>query len=220
MKIVNCISDKMARTKIGSRVLDDIRYRAIAFAVICMIFNMMYAFYNGALGIISHSIWFDVSCLYYLLLSIMRFSAVICHQKNRLEMEYAVMKLTGVMFIALSLVMTMIVYISMSQGIAVKYGEITMITIATYTFTKITLAGVKAGKHRKQKDVLFNVVQNISYAEVAVSLLTMQRSMVASFGDMDNESSEILNALTGAIVCAFIFVLGIWTIRSSKKERN
>ena len=60
-------------------------------------------------------------------------------------------EISGILLMMLSLILIAIIYISMSQNIVTKYNEITMITIATYTFTKITTAIVKAVK---QKEVI------------------------------------------------------------------
>ena len=56
------------------------------------------------------------------------------------------MKLSGILLVILSIVLATVNYISLLQNIAVKHGEIIMITIAAYTFYKITMAIVKTQK--------------------------------------------------------------------------
>ena len=109
-------------------------------------------------------------------------------------------------------------YISLSQNITAKYGEITMITIAAYTFYKITMAVIRAVRQRKNPSPLLAVIRTISYAEVAASVLTLQRSMLVSFGAIDSAKVRLMNALTGAGICLFVLMLGIFmTIRGIKK---
>lgn len=103
----------------------------------------------------------------------------------------------------------MIVIVSIKDETATLYGEITMITIATFTFTKITMAIITAVKHKGDPSKLYKAVNAIRYSEVAVSLLTMQQSMLVSFDGADRKSAIILNACTGAGVCFFILGLGI-----------
>ena len=62
-----------------------------------------------------------------------------------------------------------------------RYDSILMITIATYTFYKITMAVVRAVKQRHDPSPLLAAIRSIGYAEVAASVLTMQRSMLVSF---------------------------------------
>ena len=93
-----------------------------------------------------------------------------------------------------------------------------MITIATYTFGKITLAIRRAIKQRTNPSPLLVTIRSIGYAEAAASVLTLQRSMLASFGAMDATKARILNAATGAAVCGFVLVLGIALL--TKERRN
>ncbi len=93
-----------------------------------------------------------------------------------------------------------------------------MITITTYTFIKIIMSIIKAVKHRKSSSSLISALLNIRYAEIGVSLLTMQQSMLVSFGEMEQTKIIILNTLTGVCVCLFILFLGIITIKNSKER--
>lgn len=63
------------------------------------------------------------------------------------------------------------------------------------------------------------MIRTIGYADVAVSVLTLQRSMLASFGEMEEIKAHTMNALTGAVVCLFVFLLGIGLMYREKKER-
>ena len=93
-----------------------------------------------------------------------------------------------------------------------------MITIATYTFYKTAMAITKAVKQRKNPSPLLRTIRNISYAEVAASILTLQRSMLVSFGSMSVRNIHFMNAVTGAVVCLFVLILGLlMTTKSIKK---
>ncbi len=201
------------KTKIGIKMFEDKRYRTAFYAVLGLVFNLMYAFYNGILGLISDSSWFEVAFIYYLLLCIMRFVALINERKRDADKEIFALKITGALLIVMSFVMMVIIYIGISQNVVAKYGEITMLTIATYTFTKITLAIIKAVKHKNEQSPALRSIRAVSYAEVAVSLFSMQRSMLVSFGDMPKKDADILNIMTGKAVCTFVLVIGIIMIK-------
>ena len=122
---------------------------------------------------------------------------------------------------ALSVVLAVVVYISLSQNIAAKYGEIIMITIATYTFYKISIAIIQAVKQHKNPSPLLRTLRSIRYAEVAASVVTLQRSMLVSFGAMEARKIYLLNSITGAAVYLFVLVLGIsMIIKSTRKEQE
>ena len=119
----------------------------------------------------------------------------------------------------LNFILAAAIYISQSQHIATKYGEIVMITIAAYTFYKITITVIKAVKQRKNPSPLLSVIRSISYAEVAASVLTLQRSMLVSFGEMNDTDIHTMNTLTGSSVCLFVLILGIaLIIRGAKRK--
>ena len=140
---------------------------------------------------------------------------------NQVDIEYFVMKLCGVLLILLNFILSAAIYISQSQYIATKYGEIVMITIAAYTFYKITITVIKAVKQRKNPSPLLSVIRSISYAEVAASVLTLQRSMLVSFGEMNDTDIHTMNTLSGTSVCLFVLILGnALIIRGSKRKEK
>lgn len=224
MSIRKRIFDKTEKTEIGKRVLKDPRYRLVLTAAVTFFINLLYALYNGGLGIINRSLWLITMCAYYTILSIMRFSAVLCEHKNNgtasNDMEYFVMRLSGGLLAALSFVLSGVTYISLSENIASKHETVVMITIAAYTFYKITMAIIRAVKQRKTPSPLLAVLRSIGYADAAASVSTLQRSMLASFGNLAGRKTHTMNLLTGAAVCLFVLLLGLsLMVRGIKKGR-
>ncbi len=218
MRIKEYALTKAKSTSIGSRLVEDKRYRVIATAVISLILHLLFAFYNGILGVASASVIFVASSVYYLLLSSMRFIAIMLDRKSKMKNNRSISVVIGILLIVLSILFQIMVFVSMKFKTATSYGTIPMITIATFTFSKITLAVITAVKHKGNPTHLFRSINAIRYSEVAVSLLTMQQSMLVSFEGADETGALILNACTGAGVCLFIFALGIITLKQSRKE--
>ncbi len=210
--------EQIRATKIGRHLLEDKEYRVVAKAVCSLILNLLFVFFNGILGFLSSSLIFVVSALYYLMLSSMRFCVVRPFQKGRSRNDRQTAAIIGIMLIILGIVLHIMVIISMKFATAAFYSTIPMITIATYTFCKIAVAVATAVKQWKSPSLFFGSINAIRYCEVAVSLLTMQQSMLVSFGDGSGLSSVILNACTGTGVCIFILALGITTFKNSRKE--
>lgn len=205
------------KTKLGIRLKEDKRYRIISFAICGFAVNLLYALYNGVLGITSHSIWFLCLCAYYTILSSMRFG-VIMQDRRTISTENFITRFCGIMLIVMSFVLSAVVYLSLTNNVSVKHQEILMITIATYTFYKVVLAIVNAVKIRKENSLLLSTMRNISCADAAVSILSLQRSMLVSFGEMGHDRIYMMNALTGAGVFIVIIALGIsMIVKSSKK---
>lgn len=128
------------------------------------------------------------------------------------------MKLCGVLLVLLNFVLAGAIYISLSRNVATKHGEIVMITIAAYTFYKITMTIIKAVRQHKTPSPLLSVIRCIGYAEVAASVLTLQRSMLVLFGEMSDTDILTMNILTGSAVCLFVLILGIILITRGKRK--
>lgn len=146
------------------------------------------------------------------------FFTVLFDKKAQKQKDDGTISAIGVMLIILSILFHVMVIISIKNNTATLYGTIPMITIATYTFIKITMAIITAVKHKGNNTNLYKAVSAIRYSEVAVSLLAMQQSMLVSFEGADETSAVILNACTGAGVCFFVFALGVITLKNSRKE--
>lgn len=170
------------------------------------------------------SLWFVAMCAFYSILAVMRFGAVMCSREARRAesavSERFVLKASGAMLILLSIVLAWVNSISLSQNIAAAYGTITMITIAAYTFYRLAAVIIRAVRQRRNRTSLFVVLRNISYAEAAASVLTLQRSMLVSFEGMDQSEIRTMNMLTGAAVFLFILALGIFMIVRPRKENE
>ena len=210
------------KTETGKRIASSKRYRIILSATASLAFNLLYALYHLLLGILNLSLWFIAMCAFYGILATARFSAVLCernHQKSPdNDTELFVMKLSGLLLVVLGVVLATVNYLSLSQNIASKHEEIVMITIATYTFYKITMAILKAVKQHKNPSPLLKTIRSIGYAEVSASILTLQRSMLVSFGSMESGQIRFMNAVTGAAVCLFVLILGLSMIRTIKSR--
>lgn len=202
------------KTKLGKRLKEDKRYRIVLFAICGFSINISYALYNGVLGIISHSIWFLSLCAYYTILSSMRFGVILQDRRN-ISTENFITRFCGVMLIVLAFVLLSSVYLSLTNNIAVKHQEIIMITIATYTFCKVVLAIINTVKIRKEDSLLLSTIRNIGCADAAVSILSLQRSMLVSFGAMEHDRIYMMNGITGAAVFIIIIALGIGMIIKS-----
>ena len=79
---------------------------------------------------------------------------------------------------------------------------------------------IKAMNQRKIPSPLLKTIRAISYAEAAASILTLQRSMLVSFGSMDSEQVHLMNAATGAVVCLFVMMLAISMMIKSTRKGN
>lgn len=79
---------------------------------------------------------------------------------------------------------------------------------------------MNAIKARKQQSLWLIALRNIGCADAAASLLTLQRSMLASFEGMSNQDIELMNGMTGAGVCLLTAALGMYMILRKEKQNG
>ncbi len=174
-------------------------------------FNFAYAIGNCVMGFRSHSWWFITIGVYYTILAVTRFSVLRIRRvaRGNYEIEFFARRITGVLLVVLSFCIIGVNILSAIKDRGTPFHEIVMITIATYTFTKITIAIIGMVKAKHTHSPVIKTLRNISLADAFVSIYTMQRSMLVSFPGMEPAEIQLFNVLTGAAIWIIVLLLGI-----------
>ena len=212
----------------GAHFLEDYRFRTVLTTMPSFVINVAYTIYNGVIGVMNQSAWFITMAVYYSLLGIMRYCAVhterkISHmedQKLIRKKELAVIKTDGILLLLLNLALSGVVLLTIAKGRAKAYSEIIAISIAAYTFYKITMAVINMVKVRKMQSPILITMRNIGVADALVSMLTLQMTMLVSFQGTDGLNADRMNGITGLAVCLLISALGISMIYYAFKEKE
>lgn len=212
------IETKLESTNFGHRYLHDTHFRTTVSVTSSFAVNGVFALYNILLGYFSNTNWYIILGIYYFVLSIMRLAAVLHEKRNVKQKEFFVMRFSGIMLIELSSILGAMVWIDAKKNMATKYHEIIMITIALYTFTKLTVAIINAVKVRKTFSPVLITIRNISCADAAASILSLQRSMFASFGDSSAKDVYIMNICTGVAAFSVVLFMGIYMLAIKKDK--
>lgn len=212
----------------GAHFLEDYRFRTVLTTMPSFVINVAYTIYNGVIGVMNQSAWFITMAVYYSLLGIMRYCAVHTERKiSRMEdqklirkKEMAVIKTDGILLLLLNLALSGVVLLTIAKGRAKAYSEIIAISIAAYTFYKITMAVINMVKVRKMQSPILITIRNIGVADALVSMLTLQMTMLVSFQGTDGLNADRMNGITGLAVCLLISALGISMIYYAFKEKE
>ena len=175
-----------------------------------LLLNAAYAVGNCVLGFISHSWWFITVGAYYTVLAITRFSVLQVKRKanGNYDTEGFARRITGVLLVVLSFCIVGVNVLSAMKDRGTAFHEIVMITIATYTFTKITVAITGMAQAKRSPSPVLKTLRNIALADACVSVYTMQRSMLVSFPGMAAGDILLLNIFTGTAVWLVVLTLG------------
>ena len=172
-----------------------------------LVLNVAYALGNCMIGFFTHSWWFITVGAYYAVLAIARFSVL--QIKRNYDNERFARRVTGILLVVLSFCIVGVNVLSIVDDKGTAFHEIVMITIAAYTFTKITVAIIGMTKARHSASPILKTLRNISLADSCVSVYTMQRSMLVSFPGMEASNIILLNIFTGTAVWIVVLLLGI-----------
>ena len=174
-------------------------------------FNIAYAIGNCIIGFLIHSWWFITVGAYYTVLAITRFSVLKVKRKanGSYDTELFARRITGILLVVLSFCIVGVNIMSAVKDRGTAFHKIVMITIATYTFTKITIAIIGMVKAKRYASPVLKTLRNISLADACVSIYTMQRSMLVSFPGMEAAEILLLNIFTGTAVWMVVLLLGI-----------
>ena len=180
-------------------------------SILSLLFNIAYSAYHIGLGVWSNSWWLFTIGIYYAILILIRFAVLRTRQNSVFLIRF-----TGAMLMLLSLPLIGTVILSVVRDRGKVMHMIVMITIAAYTFTKITFAIINLVKLRKGSSARLIALRNISLADSCVSIFALQRSMLVSFPGMADGDIRIMNAVFGSVICIIVFILGYNLIRNEK----
>ena len=123
-------------------------------------FNFAYAIGNVLLGVLSPSAWFVTVGVYYLIIGIVRAAALFNMKKNS---SPTLLRFFGTSLIIVSLPLLVMVFLSAVKERRSRYHEILMITIALYTFTRITIAIINLYKSGGDGSDAMMVLVNLGF---------------------------------------------------------
>ena len=223
--VKHIIKPGIAANPYTNKVATDDRFRVVLFAVPGATSNVIFAVFNGVIGLVGRSAWFGSLSAYYILLSVMRIGVVwqenrlrnISQKEERMEKEIIVYRRNSILFILMAVVLEgMVMLLEFSAG-GKNYPGFTIYAAAAYTFYKIIKSLIKVIQEGKKKSPLIAILRKINYIDGCVSILTLQTAMFASFAQGQLEFVKIMNGITGTVVFLMVLTMGIQGILRSKK---
>jgi hypothetical protein len=203
---------------------DDTRLRVNVSLYGTLIYSTAYALLQLGMGFWHRSFWFSTLAGYYICLAVMRFFLVRYTIKNKpgekMREELIRYRLCGWIFLAMNLTLSLMVFFMVYWNRTFRHHEITTIALAAYTFTAFTMAIINMVKYRKYNSPVYSAAKAISLASASVSILTLEATMLTTFGQntIDATTRKILLGCTGGVISAFIVVMAIYMIRQSSKK--
>lgn len=181
-----------------------------------IVITVVFALYNGFLGIYSSSMWHGTICVYYIIISALRGLIVISDKKA--ETRHDGENYRGKMYIISSVLLlllnaSLIVPVSLLvvQQKPVNMTLIPAITMAAYTTYKITMASINFKKETGSSGILLKLLRTVNFIDSLVSLLTLQNTLIMVNSNGTSPDMLPLTAITSGAVLFAILVLSIVT---------
>ena len=217
-KIKAAVLAAAGKRRLTAGIVHDYGIRTLVFSGISFAVNIAYVLFNGALGILNHSVWYGSLAAYYLFLSGLRlgiFQAWRVAKRKGSDLYARKLKIyraCGAALLALELALAAAVTQMVLSGNPSAHGEIAAIASAAYAFYKLIFAIRNIFKAKRFSDPLVQCFRNINLTDATVSLLALQTTLVAVFSGGEADSMRALNAVVGFVVCAFTIAMGAWMI--------
>ena len=203
---------------------EDVRLRVNVSLYGTLIWNTAYALLQLGMGFEHKTFWFYSLAGYYISLAVMRFFLVRHTSKHRhgekIADELKKYRACGIIFLIMNTALALMIFFMVYWNRTFNHHEITAIALAAYTFTSFTIATVNIVKYRKYNSPVFSASKAINLASACVSMLTLESTMLTTFGDgtMSLTERRILLGTSGAAISVFIIAMAIYMIVQSTKK--
>ena len=201
------------------RIKIDTTFRIKLFLCLSFIFNIAYSGFLFVVSQMYSSKWFFVTAIYYGLLSVARiFVYLQISPQKQLVSKIKTMRACGCFLLSINLVFSTMMFILIYGNQYIKHHEITVITLATYTFTSLTMAIISSIKHLSKNDYLNSCAKIISLISASVSIVTLTNIMLSTFGEDNSLLRSIILPILSGFVSVFIIVCGILMIHKANLD--
>ena len=210
--------------KYARRWQDDTRLRVNTSLYGSLAWNALYGIFQLWLGFYHHTFWFYSLGAYYICLAVMRFFLVRHTRKyapgEKMREELIQYRACGWVFLLMNLALALIIFFMVYWNRTFEHHMITAITMAAYTFTALTTAIINVIKYRKYNSPVFSASKAISLAAALVSMLTLESTMLTTFGDgtMTAIEQKLMLGATGGAISVLIVATAIYMIVVGTKK--
>ena len=203
---------------------NDTRLRVNVSLYGTLIWNTAYAMLQLGMGFWHRTFWFCSLAGYYISLAVMRFFLVRHTSRHRpgekmLE-ELRKYRACGIVFLVMNLALALMIFFMVYWNRTFHHHEITTIAMAAYTFTSLTLAIINTVKYRKYNSPVYSASKAISLASACVSMLTLESTMLTTFGEgtVDLAGRRLFLGLSGGAISVLIIAMAVYMIVQGTKK--
>ena len=222
--LINFFKTFKNENKYARRWQDDTRLRVNVSLYVSLAWNALYGIFQLWLGFYHHTFWFYSLGAYYICLVVMRFFLARHTTRyapgERMQAELKKYRACGIVFLVMNLALALIIFFMVYWNRTFEHHMITAIAMAAYTFTALTTAIINVIKYRKYNSPVFSASKAISLSAALVSMLTLESTMLTTFGDgtMTVMAQKWMLGATGGAISVLIVATAIYMIVVGSKK--
>lgn len=188
--------------------------------------TVVFALYNGVLGVSRSSLWHGSICTYYLLLSALRGGLLAAGRKSAALDAAAAARLgkqvfwvTSAAMLVMNAALAVPAALMVLDRRPVRMGLIPAIAAAAYTTYKISAAAVKL--RRREGNFFARGLRVLRFVDALVSILVLQNTLIIAVDGAISRRMFMTAAVSSAALLLVMFAaLLVWTVRVSGEHRQ
>ncbi|MDE7083514.1 MAG: hypothetical protein K2O89_07430 [Clostridia bacterium] len=208
----------MAANAFLKRIREDFEFRTYITSTVSFVVSLAFAAYNIFLGAAYKTVWNVGIAVYYLLLVGVRafvgykeikFKKTGLSVEEKEERRKNVYLVQSITLFLIDLALTGPITIMVMQGKSVNYSEIPAIAVAAYSVFKIVTSSVSYAKTRKFSNLGVTALKNVNFIDALVSVLTLQYTLLMTFGDGIKGDMFTLCAVSSFAILALLIAVSV-----------
>jgi hypothetical protein len=222
--LINFFKTFRSENKYVRKWREDARLRVKVSLYGALVWNGLYGILQLWLGFYHRTFWFYSIGAYYICLGVMRFFLARHTTKyapgERMRTEIVKYRACGIVFLVMNLALALIIFFMVYFNRTFEHHMITAIAMAAYTFTALTTAIINVIKYRRYNSPVYSASKTISLAAAFVSVLTLEATMLTTFGNgtMTATAQKWMLGVTGGTISLMIVTTAIYMIAVGTKR--
>ena len=192
---------------------DLLRKHPLLPAVISTAWNLAYGLLLMVMGMSIRSYWYIALAGFFLTLGIGRLTAVSQKENSSTRMRV----LEGLM-VFLAIVICGITYLTIDEEINPVRNKILVIAQAAFVFGMVSFAVYHVVRSRRHMELRNIMIRNLSFAAALGSMLSLQRTMLGTFGQAGAEFNIRMEAGSGAAAAVILLLLALGLVIISNRK--
>ncbi|MBQ4271976.1 MAG: hypothetical protein II718_09130 [Clostridiales bacterium] len=211
--------------KIIAFIRKDFTTLTVATTVPSLLIDLLFIVINGFTAAILRSPWYLAMCLYYIMLTIMRFSLLLgtgmkAISRNKEKTDIKNYLMAHRMLIVMDIILGIAIIFLVFHHIVRDFPGALIFFVAFYTIYKVTLSLINLSKAHKTNSLTTITLRKIGNVDALVSLLILESALMNRFGDRWSTYAFMTNLFCGLAVWAIILGMAVWGLHKAKRLKK